>query len=284
MLNRKRKKIDYVFKFICRLLTWLTVALLMVLLYHIVNEGISWVDLQFLTSFPSRFADKAGIKAGIFGTLWLMGLTASISIPIGVASAIFLEEYGIKGKWGKVVEINVANLAGVPSIVYGLLGLTLFVRFFQLERSLLSGALTLSLLIMPVIIVASREALRAVPKTLKEAAYALGAEKWQVTFGQVLPAALPGILTGIILALSRAIGETAPLIIVGALTYVAFIPQSPMDEFTILPLQIYNWASRPQVSFHSLAAGGIIVLLSAMLIMNFIAVVIRLKAQKKVRM
>lgn len=276
-----RKVMNALFQKFCTLMTWMSVVLLVVLVFHIVKEGAHWLSWDFLANFQSRFPEKAGIKAGIFGTLWLISLTAAISIPVGVASALFLEEYGVKGKIGKIIEINVANLAGVPSIVYGLLGLTVFVRYFDLDRSLLSGALTLSLLIMPVIIVATRESVRAVPNTIREAAYALGACKWQVVFFHVLPSSLPGILTGVILALSRAIGETAPLIIVGALAYVSFIPEHALDEFTVLPLQIYNWASRPQAEFHQLAAAGILVLLSVMLIMNFIAVMIRAKSQKR---
>lgn len=279
--GRKRK--EKLFKYACLALTFSSVLILVVLLYHIGQTGNKYLSLKFLTSWPSRFPHKAGIKAGIWGTIWLISLTAAISIPLGVLSALFLEEYKIPGKIGKIVEINVANLAGVPSIVYGLLGLTVFVRYFGLDRSLLSGALTLSLLILPVIIVSSREAIKAVPDAIRFGAYALGASRYQVVFWHVLPIALPGILTGVILALSRAIGETAPLIIVGALTYISYTPESVMDEFTVLPLQIYNWASRPQEEFHYLAAGGIIVLLTVMLSMNFIAVVIRQKTSKKVK-
>ena len=209
-----------------------------------------------------------------------MLLTALFSIPVGVATAICLEEYLPKNKWTYFLQINISNLAGMPSIIYGLLGLAIFVRFFAFDRSILSGSLTLALLILPVIIVASQGAIRAVPMTLREAAYALGVYKWQTLFGQVLPAALPGIMTGVILALSRAIGETAPLIIVGALSYVAFVPESMMDPFTVLPIQIYNWAGRPQEAFHELAAGGIIVLLGLLLSMNTVAVMIRNKFQR----
>lgn len=281
---KARKRKEKVFRYACFGLTFFSVLILVVLLFHIGMAGNKYLSFDFLTSWPSRFPHKAGIKAGIWGTIWLISLTACISIPIGVLSALFLEEYKIGGKLGKVIEINVANLAGVPSIVYGLLGLTIFVRYFDLGRSLLSGALTLSLLIMPVIIVSSREAVKAVPDAIRFAAYALGASKYQVVFWHVLPIALPGILTGVILALSRAIGETAPLIIIGALTYISYTPESMMDEFTVLPLQIYNWASRPQEEFHSLAAGGIIVLLLVMMSMNFIAVMIRQRASKKVKL
>lgn len=276
----KRKSSEKIFKNICRAVTWSTLFFLIVLFYHIIKEGWQYFDWQFLTNFQSRKVEKAGIIAGIFGSLWLIGLTALISVPIGIASAIYLEEYGIKGKLGKLIEINIANLAGVPSIVYGLLGLTVFVRWFSFERSILSGALTISLLILPVIIIATRETVRSVPNAIRYGAYALGASQWQVIFGHVLPIALPGILTGIILALSRAIGETAPLIVIGALAYVSFIPESIKDEFTVMPIQIYNWANRPQAEFHNLAASGIIILLAVMLVLNFIAVMIRHKTSK----
>lgn len=279
-LDRRKFK-EAIFKKTCQFFIWSTVFLLLVLIYHIAHEGWTYFDWQFLTSFPSRKVYKAGILAGIAGSIWLIGLTALISIPIAIASALFLEEYGVKGKIGKIIEINVSNLAGVPSIVYGLLGLTVFVRWMSLGRSLLSGALTLSLLILPVIIVATRESIKAVPATIRYGAYALGASKWQVIFGHVLPISLPGILTGVILALSRAIGETAPLIIVGALAYVSFIPESINDEFTVMPIQIYNWAGRPQAGFHKLAASGIIILLIVMLSLNLIAVIIRHKTSKR---
>ncbi len=281
MNTMTRKVKENTFKLFSLITMSFSIVILGVLFFHIMETGYGWIDVQFLESYPSRHPEKAGIKAGIWGTFWLISLTALFSIPVGVSSALFLEEYKIKGRLGKIIEVNVSNLAGVPSIVYGLLGLTVFVRFLGFDRSLLSGSLTLGLLILPVIIVSSRHAIRAVPQSIRHAAYALGASQYQVVFGQVFPMALPGIMTGIILSLSRAIGETAPLIIVGALTYVSFTPESPMDEFTVLPLQIYNWASRPQESFHSLAAGGIIVLLGVMLSMNLIAVLIRHKFEKR---
>ncbi len=262
----------------------MALVILSILIYSIIKEGYGWFDMQFLTSFPSRFVHKAGIKAGIAGTFWVMAFTAVISIPIGVLTAVYLQEYGVKGKIGKLIEINISNLAGVPSIVYGLLGLALFVRYFGQGNSVLAASFTLSLLIMPIIIVSTRETLRAIPDSIRWGAYALGAQKWQVVFGQILPIALPGIMTGVILSLSRAIGETAPLIIIGALSYVSFTPESPLDEFTVMPIQIYNWASRPQVKFHELAASGIISLLAIMLIMNLVAVIIRQKTQKRVKL
>ena len=261
-------------------MTWAAIAVLAVLLIHVSRQGLRWLDWQFLSSFPSRFPAKAGIKSALIGTLWLIGLTATLAVPIGVAAALYLEEYAAKGRIARFIEVNIANLAGVPSIVYGMLGLVIFVRFFALQRSLIAGAATMSLLILPVIIIAAREAIRAVPDSIRQAAYALGATKWQTVRSHVLPASLPGILTGVILALSRAIGETAPLVMIGALTYVAFVPQGPMDSFTALPIQIFNWASRPQEEFHQLAAGGIVVLLAVLLMMNAAAVVIRHRAER----
>ena len=271
------------FRILCSTVAWAGIVILGVLLFHVSREGILWLDLQFLTEFPSRFPEQAGIKSALWGTVWLIALTAGFSIPVGVAAAIYLEEYSPKGRLSQLIEVNIANLAGVPSIVYGILGLVLFVRFLALGRSVLAGSLTMTLLILPVIIIAAREALRAVPGSIRQAAFALGATRWQAVRAQVLPVALPGILTGVILALSRAIGETAPLVMIGALTYVAFVPEGPMDAFTALPIQIFNWASRPQEDFHQLAAAGIIVLLATLLLMNATAVWIRQRAERKGR-
>lgn len=278
---QRRHRIATGFKYLCAAVTFLAVAILAVLVYDVTSTGLPWLDLQFLSSFPSRFPAQAGIKSALYGTLWLIGLTALISIPTGVLAAIYLEEYARPGRFTRLIEINIANLAGVPSIVYGLLGLAMFVRFMGLERSLLAGAMTMSLLILPVIIIASKEAIRAVPSSIRQAAYAVGATRWQVVRAHVLPEALPSILTGVILALSRAIGETAPLIMIGALTYIAFVPRGPMDEFTALPIQIFNWTARPQEQFHELAAAGIIVLLCVLLAMNALAVFIRYQGSKR---
>ena len=259
------------------------VVLLALLLWDVVRQGIGWLDVQFLTSFPSRFPERAGIQSALWGTVWLIGLTATFAIPVGIGAAIYLEEYARRSWINTVIEINIANLAGTPSIVYGILGLAIFVRWLALGRSVLAGALTMSLLILPVAIIASREALRAVPGSIREASFALGATRWQTVRSHVLPAALPGILTGVILALSRAMGETAPLIMIGALTYVAFVPEGPMDSFTTLPIQIFNWASRPQTEFHDVAAAGILVLLVVLLTMNAAAIWIRHRSQRKLR-
>ncbi len=276
----RRKRVDKAFRIFCWLMAWTSVLLLAILLTDVVRKGHSWVDWQFLQSFSSRHVEKAGIKAALAGSLWLVGLTGLFSIPIGVGAAVYLEEYASKNRLMKIVEVNIANLAGVPSIVYGMLGLAVFVRWLSLDRSLVAGALTLTLLVLPVIIIASREAIRAVPPSLRYASFALGATRWQTVRHHVLPVALPGIVTGVILALSRAIGETAPLIVVGALTYVAFTPEGPMDDFTALPIQIFNWASRPQAEFHELAAGGILVLLIVLLVLNGTAALIRFRSQR----
>ena len=277
---KKRHQISAAFKLLCLSVTCLAVALLGILILEVTLLGLPWLNFDFLTRFPSRFPEKAGILAGLAGTLWLVTLTAAIAIPIGVLAAVYLEEYAKPGRVSTFITINIANLAGVPSIVYGIIGLAIFVRFFGLDRSVLAGAMTMSLLILPVIIIASLEAIKAVPSSLRQVAFALGATRWQVTRDHVLPQAMPGILTGVILALSRAIGETAPLIMIGALTYIAFMPEGPMDEFTALPIQIYNWTSRPQEAFHELASAGIIVLLLVLLIMNATAVWIRYRGSK----
>ena len=280
---RSRHAKARIFAKFCGLVTWLGTALLLVLLWQIFSDGLRWLDIDFLRSFPSRFPERAGILSALAGTLWLISLVAIIAIPVGVATAIYIEEFGGKGKLVKIIDINISNLAGVPSIVFGIIGLTLFVRGLQLERSLISGALTMSLLILPVIIIASREAIRTVPDSIRHAAIALGATQWQTVWSHVLPASFPGILTGVILGLSRAIGETAPLIMIGALTYVAFVPEGPMDSFTALPIQIFNWVSRPQEEFHELAAAAIIVLLVVLLSMNSLAIFIRHKMEKKLQ-
>ena len=280
---QRRHRMGRLCRALFRAATWTGVALLALLLAEVARNGVGWLDVQFLTSFPSRFPERAGIQAALWGTLWLIGLTALISIPVGIGAAIYLEEYARRNWLNTVIEINISNLAGTPSIVYGILGLALFVRGMMLGRSLLAGALTMSLLILPVTIIASREALRAVPSSIRQASFALGATRWQTVWHHVLPAALPGILTSIILALSRAIGETAPLIMIGALTYVAFTPSGPMDAFTALPIQIFNWSSRPQKEFYNLAAAGIIVLLVVLLSLNAAAIWIRYRSQREPR-
>jgi phosphate transport system permease protein len=248
------------------------------LVLDVAARGIPWLDAQFLTSFDSRFAARAGIKAALVGTAFLMVLTILISLPLGVMAAVYLEEYA-RDSWLKsFIQINIANLAGVPSIIYGLLGLTVFVRWLEMGRSILAGSMTMALLVLPIIIVATQEALRAVPSSIRDGSFALGATRSQTIWHNVLPQALPGILTGNILAASRAIGETAPLITIGALTFVPFIPNGPLDRFTVLPIQIFNWTSKPQAAFHDLAAAAILVLLVLLLTMNSIAIVLRERA------
>ena len=263
------------FHVLCASSALVGVLALVVLLANVFADGLGQLDIAFLTSFASRIPERAGIKGALVGSLWMLTLTAAISFPLAVGAAIYLEEYAPKNWITRVIQTNIANLAGVPSIVYGILGLALFVRMLALGRSVLAGALTLSLLVLPVIILASQEAIRAVPDSIRQAAYGLGATRWQAVRTQVLPMALPGILTGTILALSRAVGETAPLIMIGALSFVAFTPRGPLDQFTVLPLQIFNWVSRPQEEFRQLAAGAIIVLLTVLMLMNAAAILLR---------
>jgi len=276
-LRRRRRK-GRAFQLVCLATTLVGVAVLVVLLVDVLVDGLGWITPHFFTEFPSRLPERAGIKSALYGTVWLMALVAIVSFPLGVAAAVWLEEYADRGWLQTVIQTNIANLAGVPSIVYGILGLTVFVRWMAAitgGRSVLSGALTISLLILPIIIIAAQEAVRAVPDSIRQASYGLGATKWQTVRHHVLPNALPGILTGTILALSRAIGETAPLIMIGALTFIAFVPEGPRDQFTVLPIQIFNWVSRPQDEFRHLAAAAIIVLLVLLLSMNALAIWLR---------
>ncbi len=263
--------------------TLMGLVMLGALLFDIFTDGARQVDWHFLSNYPSRIADNAGLRSALLGSLWMLAFTAIIAFPLGVGAAIYLEEYAPDNWLTRFIQLNIANLAGVPSIVYGLLGLGLFVRWLALGRVVLAGSMTMALLILPLIIVASREAIRAVPDSLREGSYALGATRWQVVRQTVLPSAAGGILTGTILALARAIGETAPLITIGALTYVAFDPNGPLDIFTVLPIQIFNWVSLPQKEFHSLAAGGIVVLLVVLLTANSLAVYLRYRMQRRLQ-
>jgi len=277
----RRRRAGRIFQVACLASIGFSIAVLAILLVDVARDGLRWVSWDFLTHFPSRIPERAGIKSAILGSLWMMALTAGISFPLGVGAAIYLEEYSPRNWVTRLLQTNIANLAGVPSIVYGILGLAIFVRFMGLGRSVLAGAATLALLVLPVVIIAAQEALKAVPNSLREASYGVGATKWQTIRHQVLPVALPGILTGTILSLSRAIGETAPLIMIGALTFIAFSPTSPMDPFTVLPIQIFNWTAKPQAEFHELAAGAIVVLLFVLLVMNAGAIILRNKFQKR---
>lgn len=318
-----RHRLGRLFERVCMVFTWFGVVVLFVLLAGVLWQSAGWVNWDFISSFDSRHPEQAGIIAGIWGSLWLILLTGLFSIPIGVGAALYLEEYAHDNKLTRIIQVNLSNLAGVPSIVYGILGFTVFVQMFDafqgapkiLEvpllvatlrvplpfgKSVLSAALTLSLLILPVIIVAAQEALRAVPASIRNASIALGASRWQTIRHQVLPVSLPGILTGIILAISRAIGETAPLVIVGALAYVDSTPgditspsdliknpqgmlDAPFDQYTTLPILIYSWVSRPKTEYQHVAAAGIVVLLVVLLLLNAAAIFIRHRFQKRTR-
>lgn len=277
----KRKRKNRLFHQLFFMSTCFGIIALALLLIQVLVQGAGWLDWDFLTSYASRIPSRAGILAALVGTFWLMVITAPLTFIIGVATAIYLEEYGKDTRLSRLIQTNISNLAGVPSIVYGLLGLTVFVQLLSMGRSLLAGALTMTLLVLPIIIVSSQEAIKTVPQSLRNASFALGANRWQTIVRVVLPSALPGIMTGSILSLSRAIGETAPLIVVGAVAYVAFLPQSPLDTFTVMPIQIFNWASQPQAEFQNVAAAGIIVLLIMLLSMNAFAIFLRNKYQKK---
>ncbi|MED3798092.1 MULTISPECIES: phosphate ABC transporter permease PstA [Lysinibacillus] len=283
VMKRMTKRItaNKVWKSLFFLATTFALVALAILLYRIVTQGIDYLNIDFLTNFASRFADKAGIKAALIGSLWLMAVVAPVSIILGVGTAIYLEEYAKKNKINDFIRMNISNLAGVPSIVFGLLGLTIFVRMMGLGKSILAAGFTMSLLILPVIIVAAQEAIRAVPNEQREASYGMGATKWQTILRVVLPAAIPGILTGSILALSRAIGETAPLVVIGIPVILQFLPNGLLSQFTALPMQIYDWAKRPQEAFQYVAAAGILVLMTVLLLMNSIAIYIRNKFQKR---
>ncbi|MCA9102435.1 MAG: phosphate ABC transporter permease PstA [Planctomycetales bacterium] len=263
-----------------------SVVILIGMLWAIIHEGAGWLSWSFLTNYTSVHPEKAGILSALVGSLWLIGLTAVFSVVVGVGAAVYLEEYARDIWFKRLVQLNISNLAGVPSIVYGILGLVLFVRGLSSVtggRSVLSGALTLTLVVLPIVIIASQEALRAVPKTIRQASYALAATRWQTVWHHVLPAAMPGMMTGVILSLSRAFGEAAPLIIVGAWAQVRFVPSGMRDEFTVLPIQIFEWSSRPQAEFRELAAAAILVLLVMLLCTNGLAVFLRYRYGRKVK-
>ncbi|TFD92295.1 phosphate ABC transporter permease PstA [Jeotgalibacillus sp. R-1-5s-1] len=279
--TKKRLTKNLLLKGVFAAATTFGLIVLAVLLYRIITQGSGYLSLDFFTSFSSRIPENSGIRAAIVGSIYLMLVVAPVSMFLGVGTAIYLEEYATKNKFNDLIKVNISNLAGVPSVVFGLLGLTIFVRYFDLGISILAAGLTMSLLILPIIIVASQEAIRAVPNELRDASFAMGATKWQTILRVVLPASIPGILTGSILALSRAIGETAPLVVIGIPTILMFMPDGLMSTFTALPMQIYDWTKRPQVAFHDVAAAGIIVLMALLIIMNSIAVFIRNKYQKR---
>ena len=291
----RRKLLDKAFVIVGLLVMFAALLVLVVLFVDLVRDGAPKLNWEFLNSFPSRKAERAGILSAWVGTSLIMLTTAAITMPIGVAAAIYLEEYAPKNWFTAIIEINVTNLAGVPSIIYGLLALGLFVYQFDLGQSILTAGLTLSLLILPIVIVATREALRAVPRTIREAAYALGATRWEVTAHHVLPYSTGGILTGMIIGLSRAIGETAPLITIGALSFIAFLPESPFkaefpyvsfswlnEAFTAMPIQMFNWVSRPDPAFQVNAAAAGAILLGMTLLMNGVAIYVRYRFRKRI--
>ncbi|MCX6118793.1 MAG: phosphate ABC transporter permease PstA [Proteobacteria bacterium] len=278
-----RARGEFLFKWTVRFSAFTAVFIMSLLLYRVLQDGLPWLSFDFLNRFPSRLPERAGIKSALYGSCYIIVLTTIFSVSIGVAAALYLEEIAKKNRLSQFIEVNIANLAGVPSLVYGILGLAVFVRYLDFGRSVLAAAATLALMILPVIIITSREALRTVPNGIRMAALALGATPWQTIWSHVLPAALPNILTGVILALSRALGEAAPLIIVGGVTYIAFIPESLFDSFTTMPIQIFNWAGRPQVEFQGIAAAGIIVMLLLVLTTNAFAIILRNKFSQKSR-
>ena len=279
-LNRRKVK-NALFSLLALAAIFISMVTLAGLLIDLVGRGGSSLDTQFLTSSPSRIPAKAGILPALVGTLWVTPLVALITLPIGIGAAIYLEEYAGRGRIARLLKINISNLAGVPSIVYGIFGLAIFVRGLDLGRTVFAASLTLSLLILPVVIISSAEALKAVPPSQREAAYALGATRWQVIRRALLPAAAPGILTGIVLAVARAVGETAPLILIGAVTFVTFVPTNPFeDKYTVLPIQIFNWANRPQEAFLEISAAAILVLIALMLLLNGAAIYLRARLSR----
>lgn len=277
----KRLIVNGIFKTIFFTATLFALLVLAVLFYRIISQGVGYLTPEFFQNYGSRMPEKAGIKAALVGSIWLMCVVAPVSIILGVGTAIYLEEYADKNKLSDFIRMNISNLAGVPSVVFGLLGLTIFVRALALGNSILAAGFTMSLLILPVIIVGTQEAIRAVPQDVREASYGMGATKWQTIINIVLPSAIPGILTGAILALSRAVGETAPLVVIGIPVIVHFLPDNLLSQFTALPMQIYDWAKRPQEAFQYVASAGILVLMIFLLIMNSIAIYIRNKFQKR---
>lgn len=277
----RRKWMGRAFHGLCLLSVCIALGMLALLLAYLLIQGVTRIDWSFLTSFASRHPDQAGIKAAMLGSIYVVIVAGVVAFTLGVSTALYLEEYAARSRFARIAKLNIANLAGVPSIVYGILGLEIFVRSLSMGQSVMAGGLTLALLVLPIVIVAASEAIRAVPPSLREGSYALGATRWQVIWYMVIPQAFPGIMTGMILAVSRAIGETAPLIAMGALTFVPFTPDSPFSRFTVLPIQIFNWTSRPQEGFQEAAAAGIIVLLVILLVLNAGAVFLRNRFQNK---
>jgi len=280
---QQRRLLGKLWQWVFLAATALSIVLLGMLLWSIFRPGWQYMSWHLITAMPSRLPERAGMNSAIWGSIWVVLGSGIFSFTIGIGSAIYLEEYATDNRWTRFVQTNISNLAGVPSVVFGLLGLVVFVDLLQMGRTLLAGALTMGLLILPVVVISSREAIRAVPLSLRQASYGLGATQWQTIRSHVLPSALPGILTGTILSMSRAIGETAPLLVVGGASQVLFRPAGPLDPYMVMPLQIYNWTGRPQEEFEHLAAAAIIVLLAVLLAMNSVAIVLRQHFSKKNR-
>jgi phosphate transport system permease protein len=279
-----RHALDQLFAVLVFIAAMIGLVVLAVLLVDIARDGIPRLSWDFITSFSSVIPENSGIYPALLGSLWLLGITALVSVPLGIGAAVYLEEYASDNLLTRLIEVNIANLAGVPSIIYGLLGLGIFVNLLGSitgGQTIVSGALTLSLLILPVIIIATREALRTIPGAVREGGYALGATRWEVIRSHLLPMAIPGALTGTILALSRAIGETAPLIVVGAATFITFAPEGPLSGYSALPIQIFYWVSQPQPGFQAAAAAGIVVLMAVLLLTNAVAIWLRNKYQRR---
>ncbi|MBH60379.1 MAG: phosphate ABC transporter, permease protein PstA [Dehalococcoidia bacterium] len=276
-----RERIDKIVNLFLGFSILIAFVTLLALVFDILNDGWKWFDWQFINSYPSRKPEIAGIKAALFGTVWVMSITALLSIPIGVCTALYLEMFAEDTRFNRFIKLNISNLAGVPSIIYGIIGMAVFVEFFQMGRVILAGSLTMTLLILPIIIIASQEAIKQVPSYYLDAALALGSTKWQAVIKVIIPQAIPGIVSGFILAMSRAIGESAPMIAISALVYLTFLPSGPLDRFTVMPIQIYNWVSQPQDDFRGLAAAGIILLLIMLLSLNSFAIFLRDYFQKR---
>lgn len=295
-LVKKKRLYDSLFTICGMLFLFCALVTLLALFWDLASTGVPRISMSFLSNFPSRFAGQAGILSAWVGSLCVMFVTASLAIPLGVAAGVYLEEYAPKNWFTGLIELNIVNLAGIPSIIFGLMALGIFVYKMALGQSILTAGMTLALLILPIVIVTTREAIRTVPNTIREAAYALGSSRWQMIQHHLLPYSTGGILTGIIISLSRAIGETAPLITIGALTFIAFLPTAPVSEvapyvsfqwlkdpFTVLPIQMFNWISRPQAEFHVNAAATGVILLSLTLVMNAFAIYLRYRFRKKVK-
>ena len=278
---KKRDRIDNIVNYLLFFSIVIAFATLAALIFDILSDGWDWFDWQFFNSYPSRKPEIAGIKAAFYGTVWVMSITALLSIPIGISTALYLEMFADDSRFNRFIKVNISNLAGVPSIIYGIIGMAVFVEFFQMGRVILAGALTMTLLILPIIIIASQEAIKQVPGYYMDAALALGATKWQAVIKVILPQSIPGIVSGFILAMSRAIGESAPMIAISALVYITFLPEGPLDRFTVMPIQIYSWISQPQDGFRGLAAAGIILLLIMLLSLNSLAIFLRDYFQKR---